>query len=54
MWHFFGLRVVRAVVGTALLGTLASACATAPVATGKSAALQRIQTVVVIYAENHS
>ena len=54
MWHFSGLRVVRAVVGTALLGALASACTTAPVATGDSAALQRIQTVVVIYAENHS
>lgn len=53
----YQLSAVRVALGAALLGVLASACATAPAipqTTGDRAALQRIQTVVVIYAENHS
>lgn len=53
----YQLSAVRVALGAALLGALASACATAPAiaqTTGDRAALQRIQTVVVIYAENHS
>lgn len=53
--HLINLSVtIGRLFGSVLLGVVASGCATRPVGTGDSAALQRIQSVVVIYAENHS
>ena len=53
--HLINLSVtIGRLFGSVLLGVVASGCATRPVGTGDGAALQRIQSVVVIYAENHS
>ncbi len=45
---------VAAALGSALLGSLVAGCASAPAASVGSAAIRRIDNVVVIYAENHS
>ena len=45
---------LRHAVLAAALATLVAGCASPPTGTDQAAKLQRIQTLVVIYAENHS
>ena len=47
-------RTTSLAIGAALLAALISACSTGLTATANNENLQRIQNVVVIYAENHS